>query len=259
MRLRIFPKRNLRKHLLAGLSSFYLLVGMVTANGSEVSGVLIRESIQQEHRNELVEKLRTISGLPDLLFNKSGLLERGPNQGHKGSAEARKLIEQSLSGPRLIILEDSSSRSDVAFCQVHETLPKFDRAIPNRVFVILIDFTDFQNVMGDKRALAAFDVGWAFLHELDHIIADSHDPHATLTSGECETHINNMRKELDLPIRMDYFFSSLPVNPDPRLVSRFVRLRFEQREPSRKTKRYWVIWDAAIVGGLPSDRLVSSR
>ena len=127
------------------------------------------------------------------------------------------------------------------------------------MFVVLIDFTDFQNVMGDKRALAAFDVGWAFLHELDHIIADSGDPIATLISGECETHINNMLKEMDLPIRVDYFFSPLPVHPDSRFVSRFVRLRFEQREASKKVRRYWVIWDAALVGGLPADRLVSSR
>ena len=259
MRLRIFPKKKLRMILLVCVSSVYLLVGMVTAKGTEASSVLIRESIQQEHKNELIQKLRIISGLPDLVFSKSGLLQRGPSQAHTGSAEARKLIDQAITGPRLIILEDASSRPDVVFCQVHEATPKFDLAISTRVFVVLVDFTDFQNVMGDKRALAAFDVGWAVLHELDHIIADSHDPHSSLTSGECESHINNMRKEMDLPIRMDYFFSSLPVNPDPRLVSRFVRLRFEQREASKKVKRYWIIWDAAIVGGLPSDRLVSSR
>ena len=46
---------------------------------------------------------------------------------------------------------------------------------------------------------------------------------------------------------------------DGTLISRFVRLGFEQHDSaSAKRKRYWLIWDAAVVGGLtPDERLTA--
>jgi hypothetical protein len=63
-----------------------------------------------------------------------------------------------------------------------------------------------------------------------------------------------MRREIGLPIRATYFFTLLPLKGDPNLLSRFVRLGFERENTqARKTKRYWLIWDAAVVGGLASN------
>jgi hypothetical protein len=43
------------------------------------------------------------------------------------------------------------------------------------------------------------------------------------------------------------------------LISKFVRLPFERRDPSSaKLKRYWLIWDAVLVGGLTSNAQTSS-
>ena len=121
----------------------------------------------------------------------------------------------------------------------------------------LIDFDDFRQVSGDRQARAAFDVGWAVLHEIDHVVADSEDPQ-TDVPGDCESHINRMRRELGLPVRNSYFFSFLPVKNDANLVSRFVRLGFDYvNNSSSKRKRYWLIWDAAVVGGLTSDERVA--
>ncbi len=75
------------------------------------------------------------------------------------------------------------------------------------VHVVQIDFTDFRQVPGDKEALAAFDVGWAVLHEIDHVISDSADPITQDVAGDCEGHINQMRRELGLPVRSNYFFA----------------------------------------------------
>jgi hypothetical protein len=112
---------------------------------------------------------------------------------------------------------------------------------------------DFRQVIGDKQPRAAFDVGWAVLHEMDHVVENSEDPEDDVP-GDCEGHINRMRRELGLPVRNSYFFSFLPIRNDGNLISRFVRLGFEQDNgPATKRKRYWLVWDAAVVGGLTSD------
>src|SRR4030095_14238227 len=119
------------------------------------------------------------------------------------------------------------------------------------VFVVLIDFEDFKHVSGDARARAAFDVGWGLLHELDHVVAESEDAENLLGTGECEEHINEMRRELGLPIRSSYFFSSLPARTDPNFITRLVRLAFVETDAfHNKPKKYWLIWDAALVGGV---------
>jgi hypothetical protein len=123
---------------------------------------------------------------------------------------------------------------------------------------VLIDFADFRSVMGDKQAREAFDVGWAVLHELDHVVTESTDAELTSGSGDCEAHINQMRLENGLPVRVDYFFSFLPHTQDLHFVSKFVRLRFEGRDRQNKTRRYSVFWDAAIVGGIPTNNRASS-
>ena len=91
------------------------------------------------------------------------------------------------------------------------------------------------------------------LHEIDHVVEDSADPKDDVP-GDCEAHINGMRRELGLPVRNSYFFSFLPVKNQGNLISRFVRLGFEHDNGSTsKKKRYWLVWDAALVGGLASD------
>ena len=71
--------------------------------------------------------------------------------------------------------------------------------------------------------------------------------------GECEIHINRMRDELGLPLRASYFFTASNLKADPNFNTRFVRLPFEQKDPSsRHVKRYWLTWDFAAVGGFSS-------
>ena len=91
------------------------------------------------------------------------------------------------------------------------------------------------------------------LHEIDHVVEDSEDPRDDVP-GNCEAHLNRMRRELGLPVRNSYFFSFLPIRNDGNLISRFVRMGFDHDNgPASKKKRYWLVWDAAIVGGLASD------
>ena len=217
--------------------------------------VVVRESVSAKHRDELVDRLRAITGWSELAFADDGTLRIGEGI-ESGSSSARNLISRAVSGNRAILFEDASSRKDVVFCRVVLGKLMRETAGESEVNIVLIDFDDFRQVSGDKQARAAFDVGWAVLHEIDHVVTDSRDPDHDTSLGDCETHINQMRRELGLPTRNSYFFSFLPVKNDANLVSRFVRLRFDHvNNSSTKRKRYWLIWDAAIVGGLNPDCL----
>jgi hypothetical protein len=219
--------------------------------GSSTDNIVVRQHVSQTDREELAQRLRTITGWSSLSFNSDGALSISDSSARGGSKSARDLLSKTFSGKRVILFEDASSRKDVVFCRV--VLGKLDRVPSAEVHVVLIDFADFRQVTGDKQARAAFDVGWAVLHEIDHVVEDSEDPQDNVP-GDCEAHINRMRRELGLPVRNSYFFSYLPVKNQGNVISRFVRLGFvDETAPASKKKRYWLLWDAALVGGVVSD------
>ena len=218
---------------------------------SSTDNIVVRQNVSQPDREELAQRLRTITGWSSLSFNSDGALMVGDANARGGSKGARDLLSKTFSGKRVILFEDASSRKDVVFCRV--VLGKLDSLPAAEVFVVLIDFADFRQVTGDKQARAAFDVGWAVLHEIDHVVEDSEDPQDNVP-GDCEAHINRMRRELGLPVRNSYFFSYLPVMNAGNVISRFVRLGFDdETNATSKKKRYWLLWDAALVGGVASD------
>ena len=103
-------------------------------------------------------------------------------------------------------------------------------------------------------------MGWGFLHELEHAVNDSSDTVTFGETGECEAHINQMRRECDLPERADYFSTLLPLSVDSTFRTRFIRLAFEQQQrAANKKKRYWVIWDASVVGGTEENQIAALR
>lgn len=238
------------KHLRACQAVVVLLVSAFPTLAAASEKVVVRQNVSRGDREELALRLRAITGWNDLAFNSDGALRITNTRPHGGSESARDLLARTLSGDRIILFEDASSRKDVVFCRVE--LGALDQQADAEVFVVLIDFDDFRQVSGDKQARAAFDVGWAVLHEVDHVVEGSEDPLENV-AGDCEGRINRMRRELGLPIRNSYFYSFLPIKNDGYLISRFVRLGFEAEDagPTAKRRRYWLIWDAAVVGGLP--------
>jgi orotate phosphoribosyltransferase len=215
-----------------------------------VSNVLLRENVSQSHRRELTEKLRRITGWSNLAFDTNGALQAGSGQAEGGSQSARALVHKAITGARVIIVEDVSNRGDVAFGSVTPGRWLRNAGYRPQAYVVMIDFADFRQLIGDKQAREAFDAGWAMLHELDHAVNDSKDSTEIGEAGDCEDHINLMRRELKLPERTEYFHTLLPVTSDSRnFPTRFVRLAFETRDSGDKRKRYWLMWDAAVVGG----------
>jgi len=240
-----------RKHFglkLALAAACVCLSALSTFASEGASRVVLRPEVSRAHREELIARLRVITGLNSLSFDNNGALRLGEGKTTAGSETARTLLTQAVAGPNIIVLEDASSRTDVAFCRV--VRGRWVRGESNRppAFVVLIDFTDFHQLSGDAEARAAFDVGWGLLHELDHVVSDSEDTLDAKAVGECEEHINRMRVEVGLPVRVDYFFSRAYLKADSNFNARYVRLSFE-----RQAKRYWLVWDATTVGGLLSD------
>ena len=219
--------------------------------------IVCREELPVTRREVLAEKLSAITGL-QIDFDLNGGLRVMPAASNGGSQTARELIMKAVSGRDVIVVEDASDRQDVVFSRVVPAAWKHHATDLPPVFVMLIDFADFDRLLGDEDALRAFDVGWSFLHELDHVVNDSEDAGTLNEAGDCEDHINIMRQECNLPLRTNYFFTFFPHAEDSDFRARFVRLAFDRIDPkTKKHHRYWVMWDAALVGGLP--QIASAR
>jgi len=221
-------------------------------------GITLLPDVAELHRLQLITKLEAITGWTDLEFDTAGRLRRSDQTTVGGSSAARSLLDRAMSGQHTILIEDASRDSEIVFARVRFARWKTLASGGSPVSVIEIDFADFEHVTGDHLALQAFDVGWVVLHEVDHIVNDSLDADRADEAGECESHINAMRRECSLPERGDYFFTFLPAAGDSVFAARFVRLAFE-RDLAGSRRKYWLVWDATLVGGIRSRELASLR
>ena len=223
------------------------------------STIICREEVPAASREALAQRLRLITGWPSLRFDDQGSLRVGAGTPSAGSITARRLLSNTLSGNTILILEDASNRSDVAFSRVVPGRWKNDAFEKRPVFVVLIDFADFDHLLGDRLAREAFNAGWALLHEIDHAVNDSVDASGLGRAGECEDHINQMRRECHLPERSEYFFTFFPHSEESDFRTKLVRLVFYREEASaNKRRRYWLMWDAQQVGGLTETRQIAA-
>lgn len=236
---------------------FALHLSVLADPGKHQSKIICRGELAVSRRSELAEKLRTITGWSDLGFDKGGSLQIGVNPPIGGSETARVLLSRAVTGTNILILEDASNRSDVVFCKIVPGRWKNNDSREQPVYVVMIDFADFDHLMGDRAALEAFDVGWGVLHEVEHAVNDSQDSSRLGRVGDCEDQVNQMRRELRLPERSDYFFTFFPHTEESGFSTRYVRLAFDQKDQLRKPRRYWLIWDATLVGGMDNAKQVA--
>lgn len=221
--------------------------------------VLCHPDLASSRRFELADRLREITGWPRVSFDDQGALRF---EGHPvgGSQTARDLLTAAASGNNVCVIEDASNRADTVFCRVVEGRWK-NRSVQNPpVYLVLVDFADFQHVTGDKAALDAFNVGWGFLHEIAHVVYDSSDAEGANEVGECESLINQMRRECGLAERAGYFFDFFPGAEQSSFMTKLVRLAFDKESAkTNKKKRYWVMWDANLVGGVEPQRQLAIK
>jgi hypothetical protein len=220
------------------------------------SNVVCDERMPAEHRLILTSKLKKITGWSKVGFNADGALQVGSAEPIGGSQTARELLAKVIKGPNFVLVEDASNRRDVVFAKLVLAQWKNSQVDNPPAYVVLIDFADFDQIMGDRRALESFNVGWGLLHELEHAATDSADAERFGETGACEAFINQMRRECGLPERAEYFFTFFPLNASSDFKTRFVRLSFVE-VLSKKQKRYWLIWDADIVGGIEKKQQIA--
>jgi hypothetical protein len=253
-----FFSKQARPFWLAGI---VLILSPIALNAEpKTSSIVCREELSIARRELLASKLRKITGLAELRFDGNGVLRAGTSVSAQGSETARELLAGAIYGRNVVVIEDASHQSSVAFARVVPGRWKKNGVNSPSVFVIQIDFADFEQLVGDERAREAFNAGWAFLHELDHVVSDSADATSPGEAGECEAHINQMRRECDLPERADYFSVLSPLATDNTFMTRLVRLAFEASKPATsEKKRYWLTWDANAVGGLELSQIAAAR
>jgi hypothetical protein len=211
--------------------------------------ILCHPKISMDNRHELAKYLRSITGWSELTFDKRGTLQTGQHI-NGGSKMARELLISAANSGVLSVIQEANGHSDVIFARVNKAVwknPKEGNRPP--AYIIFLDFNDFSQLTGDEAALAAFNVGWALLHELAHIIYDANDAVNGDDLGECEDIINQMRRECGLAERSTYYSSVIPGTEAGGV--KVARISFEQQDrKSLKRKRYWLIWDVRLVGEL---------
>jgi len=213
--------------------------------------ILCRPELADARRQEVATRLREITDWDGLHFDADGALRFGEAQPAGGSQTSRELLEKAARGSIMILLEDASGSDEVVFSRVVEGRWTKNAEAKPRVLIVQVDFSDFARVKGDRDALASFNVGWALLHEISHAVNDAADTERAGETGECEMLVNRMRRECGLAERAEYHFHYMPGVERSEFKTRYVRLAFEQQQPSTKRKRrLWIMWDASVVGGL---------
>src|SRR5262245_26157464 len=180
-------------------------------NNFDANGV--RNSSGPNRLNErqlqiLRESLRHKSGFAELGFDQQGALTLGNRQNIVGgSATARALLAAAVDSTDLYELESHERSPEIAFARLRDMEYRISRETGKRVNICQaqIDFADFDSLKGPREAKASMDVGIVLLHELAHGVLKLLDPPSdTDEIGECDAHINKMRRELQLPERLYY-------------------------------------------------------
>jgi hypothetical protein len=144
----------------------------------------------------------------EMRFDQNGSLNPG-DRAHieGGSATARALLFAAVDSPDCFLLENNERSPVVAFGQTEATTDYIDKAeIRHVVWTIMLDFHDFSELRGPAEAIKAFGPAMILLHELGHGVLRLHDPAGKEDPlGECERHINKIRRELGLPERESYY------------------------------------------------------
>lgn len=237
----------------------FLTLFSVSLNAETKSqSIVVRPEMPLVQREVLVQKLQTITGWNDLKFDDEGFLRLENSRPSNGSATAREFLMKASTDEHLMVIEDASNRKDIVFCNVVEGRWVNERLNKPAVYVIQIDFADFDCLIGDKKALASFNEGWGLLHEISHVVNDSADAQHKDELGECEAFINVMRRECGLAERAEYFHTFYPNKALSEFSTKLVRLAFDMKD-AKKKKRYWLMWDANVVGGLEKSQNIAAR
>ncbi len=208
--------------------------------------------LNEKQLQQAQEDLRRKSGFVELRFDEQGALTLGNRQRIAGgSATARALLIAAVDSQNLYELESHERSPEVAFARIDESEDREfgETGKKMTIYQVQLDFADFDRLGGAREAKASFDIGIALLHELTHGVLKLQDPRGEMDRlGECDAHVNQMRRELQLPERL-YYHPRVRVveNLDGRFV--FASLEFAGSN-AHATEKYRLTWRADQVSPL---------
>ncbi|MBI1760489.1 MAG: hypothetical protein HYR56_03540 [Acidobacteria bacterium] len=182
-----------------------------------------------ECQARLLASLRRLTGWQQMSFTATGWLEIGncaPVEAPQaGSPSARAVLTRVQQSQHVFIVEAHTGSPEVSFGQLDEGMVFEDdlRHLRLKIWRLRLDLADFKRIAAPARVLAAFDPGFVFLHELLHGLGYA-DPERFGEVGACEAQVNQMRAELGLPLRTQYFATSHQLNQ----LAVTVRLGFQE-------------------------------
>jgi len=196
----------------------------------------------------LLNGLRFCTGFMELHFDESGQLQLGDRtRVSRGSNTARQLLVAAVESRDSFILEASKHSPVIAFAEIEATDIYIDAMnAKHNVWRVRLDFSDFAHLRGPDKAVTSFGPALALLHELGHGVLKKDD---LLTQadqlGECERHMNLIRRELGLPERESYQPRGWKgVSPGSSAESLQAEFRFSMiDEHSNKKKTFYLAFD----------------
>lgn len=181
--------------------------------------------IPGEHEERLAQSLRQITGLAGLRFQPDGALTLGnASPAESGAPTARLIVKAALASGMAFMIEDHSGSELLHFAQLDTGTTLSDRlgtSPPLLLWRLWLDFKDLSGFEASPSVRAAFDPGFAVLHELLHGLG-FRDPERGEQIGPLEELLNRARAELGLPLRDRYAAETLSVGETMLAV----RLRF---------------------------------
>jgi hypothetical protein len=208
------------------------------------------DGLSAEQLDIILKSLREKTGFLELRFGKDGFLTLGDRTRIAGgSAAARALMIAAVDGRKAILLKSRHRSSEVVFARV--TLFAIYKSVLTRAQIeaqsLELDFFDFDQLRGDQRVISAFDPGLTVLHELGHAVLALQDDKASAQGlGDCEEHINRIRRELGLPERQHYA-ARVRRTMQFGLGVRTSEMLFIQQEEA-KTRHFYLRWETDKVG-----------
>jgi hypothetical protein len=217
--------------------------------------------LNSKQQSLVLKSLREKTGLLDLSFDENGFLHAAdPLHYTGGSAAARDLLLAALASDQAFDLEAHPRARHVAFARLGPATSYQSRLTGAQINVapVELDFDDFAQLRGDKRAIAAFDIALVILHELAHGVLGLRDVRSESDPlGECEAYINIIRRELNLPERQHY---SARVIERPNVMGRSLiqqaELKFAgttAQNKGAKREEFLLVWEAIQVGRIGNE------
>lgn len=190
--------------------------------------------LSKSHQEEFLQSLRQITGLCELRFMDDGSLSLGePSDESDGSLAARRILLRAFESGYAFIVEDHSDSPNVNFGQMDEGTNYEDATNKQQLLIwrVRLDFNDFRKMEASRGVRESFNIGFTFLHELLHGLGHR-DALRIQDLGECEELINQVRRELNLLTRDQYFGVQV------KITERFFTVRLKFRDHARQRDEY---------------------